>query len=79
MSSLLVFYRVYRTGDTVSHVRIFDPALSTIAPLTFSLFRLPPSPLPRCLKSKYTDSVWLGRGGGGDAELCWRPYSAGVF
>jgi hypothetical protein len=25
------------SGDTVSHVDIFDPALSVVAPLTFSL------------------------------------------
>jgi hypothetical protein len=50
MSSLLVFNRVYilESGDTVNHVVIFDPALLTIAPITFSLVHLPhPSPLPK--------------------------------
>ncbi len=36
MSSLLVFYRVYRLENTVSHVGIFDSVLWTTAPLTFS-------------------------------------------
>ncbi len=34
----------YKTGDSVSHVGIFDPTLRTIAPLTFSLVHLPTSP-----------------------------------
>jgi hypothetical protein len=38
-------YHSLKTGDTVSHVVIFDPALLTIAPLTFSLVQLSP-PLP---------------------------------
>jgi len=39
-----VFIRVYKleSGDTVSHVGIFDPALWTVTPLTFSLFYSPP-------------------------------------
>jgi hypothetical protein len=43
-----VFIRVSRlSGDTVSHVGIFDPALRTVAPLLFSLVQLfPPHPLP---------------------------------
>jgi hypothetical protein len=43
--------RVYRTGDTVSHVGIFDPVLWTVAPLTFSLVQLSPPPLPLHVKS----------------------------
>ncbi len=43
-----VFTRVYRlgNGDTVSHVDIFDPALWTVALLTFSLVKLSPLPFP---------------------------------
>ncbi len=38
MSSLLVLYRVYRLEiQYVSHAGIVDPALLTVAPLTFSL------------------------------------------
>ncbi len=59
-----------------SHVSIFDPALRTFDPLTFSLVHPPPSPFPKS-KYVYTDSVWLG-GGGGCYIVCWRPYSAGV-
>jgi hypothetical protein len=29
--------KVLQTGDTVSHVGILDPALRTVAPLTFPL------------------------------------------
>jgi hypothetical protein len=32
-------YQSLQTGDTVSHVGIFDPALQTVAPLTFSLVK----------------------------------------
>jgi hypothetical protein len=51
-----VFIRVY-LGDVVSHVGIFDPALRTVAPLTFSLVSSPPpspSPLPCVNKYRYT-------------------------
>ncbi len=41
-----------KTGDTVSHVNIFDPAIAT---LIFSLVHL-------CQSTVYTDSVWLGWG-----------------
>jgi hypothetical protein len=56
-------YQRLKTGDTVSHVGIFDPALWTVASLTFSLVQLSlPPPL----------SVWISlctriqclRGGG---------------
>ena len=40
-----VFIRVY-TGDTFSHVGIFDPALGTVAPLSFFLVELSPPPSP---------------------------------
>ncbi len=50
------------TGDTVSHVVIFDPALWTFAPLTFSLAQISPHPPPSCVK-KYA-SEWGGGGGG---------------
>ncbi len=39
---------------TVSHVGIFDPALGTVAPLTFSLFLLSPLPSPLPCVNKYT-------------------------
>jgi hypothetical protein len=55
------------TRDRVSHVRIFDPALWTIAPLTLSLVHLShPSPPSQSQRTVYTDSVWLGGGG-----RCW--------
>ncbi len=45
-----VFLRVEQTGETVSHVGIFDQALWTVAPLTFSLVQLtPPPPFPSSL------------------------------
>ncbi len=58
-----LFIRVYRldTGDTVSHVGIFDPALWTVAALTF--FPPPLSTTSLCQSTLYTDSVWLGGGG----------------
>jgi hypothetical protein len=34
--------KVLQTGDTVSHVGILDPALRTVAPLTFPLVELSP-------------------------------------
>jgi hypothetical protein len=40
-------------GDTVSHVAIFDPALWTVAPLTFSLVQLSPTPPLPCV-NRYT-------------------------
>ncbi len=51
-------------------VGILDPALWSVAPLTFSLVQLP-SPL-LCVKAQ-TDIKWLE--GVGDAESCWRPYT----
>ncbi len=51
-----MFHRVYRLEIRSSHVCIFDPALWTIAPLTFSRAYFP--------RTLYTDSVWLGGGGG---------------
>ncbi len=39
---------------------------------------LPPSPPSLCQSTVHTDSVWLGAGGRGGIESCWRPYSAGV-
>jgi hypothetical protein len=48
-------------GDPVSHVGIFDPALRTVDPLTFSLVQL--SPIP-CV-NKYTVYTYIVRKGGG--------------
>jgi hypothetical protein len=39
-------YQSFWTGDTVSHVVIFDPALCNVAPLTFSLVKLSHAPFP---------------------------------
>jgi hypothetical protein len=80
MSSLLVFDSL-QTGDTVSHVGIFfrpNFVNYCIASLAFSLVHLPPpSSLSQSQSTEFTDSVWLGDGGGGGVELCWRRYSAG--
>jgi len=38
-------YQSLQTGDTLSYVDIFDPALWTVAPLTFSLAQLSPTSL----------------------------------
>ncbi len=56
MSSLLMFNRVYIdwTGDTVSHVDIFKPALWTIASLAFSIVHLSPF---QSQSTVYTDGV----------------------
>jgi hypothetical protein len=60
-----VFIRVNRLEkqSDVTHVGNFDPALKTVAPLTFSLVQLPPPP-SLCQSTEYTDSVWVGRGEG---------------
>jgi hypothetical protein len=56
-----VFIRVYRLEIQVNHVGIFDPALWTVDPLTFSLVQiLPPSPRP-CV-NKYTVYTMQGYG-----------------
>jgi hypothetical protein len=66
MSSLLVFNRVYRLEIRFSHVGIFDPALWTIAPLTFFLVHLPhPPPLSK-FKVQYIQTLCGLEGGG-----CW--------
>ncbi len=48
------------TGDTISHVGIFDPALWTVAPLTFSLVQLSSPPSLTCVNkyTVYTYTVW---------------------
>ncbi len=64
--------RVYRLDiSTVSHIGIFDPALWTIAPLTYSLVQLfPSSPLPFVNKyTVYTFTVCKGEGGYGVLAL----------
>jgi hypothetical protein len=66
MSSLLVFTRVYISGDTVSHVGIFDPSCETSAHLTFSLVHLPPPPPRLPCVNKYSGMYHTEckRGGG---------------
>jgi hypothetical protein len=67
MSSLLVFYKVYRLGDTVSHVGIFDPSCE-LMPL-YLLSDLPPPPS----KSKRTECIYrqcVAVGGGGESGGC---------
>jgi hypothetical protein len=58
-----VFIRVYRPGDTSSHVE-FLTQLCDVAPLTFSLAKHPPPPIPVWI-SKCTYTVTLCNGGGG--------------
>ncbi len=69
-----VVIRVYRLEIanflcTVSHVGIFDLALWTVAPLSFSLVQLS-APLPPS-QYKQTMCGWEGVGG---VESCWRLY-----
>ncbi len=52
------------------------PALP--GPLTFSLVHLPP-PLRNVKKVQNILTVCSWEGLGGGVELCWRPYSAGVY
>jgi hypothetical protein len=77
MSSLLVFYRVYRL-EIQSVMLVFFILLCELLPLlTFSLVYLPHlSPLPKVkvLYSIYRQCVARREWGGG-VELCWRPYS----
>ncbi len=56
-----VFIRVYTTRDTFSHVGIFDPALWTVAPLTFSLVQFWRVEPPSLCHSVYRQCV-AGRG-----------------
>jgi len=65
-------YQSLYNGNTVSHDGIFDPALRTVAPLTFCL--VPPHP---CVKVHFIQTVcgWEWVWG---VESCWRPYSVGV-
>jgi hypothetical protein len=61
--------------DAVSHVGIFDPALRTVAPLTFSLVQPPPLSV-----SKYSiyEHCVAGRGRGVLSPGGDYTYSAGV-
>ncbi len=55
----------------------FRPSFVNCCPSSSNLLSgstLPPPSL--CQSTVYTDSVWLG--GGGGVESCWRSYSAGV-
>ncbi len=71
-----MFIRVWKTGNKVSLVGIFDPALWTIAPLTFSLVTYPRFPSSLCLCTvQYIQTVCGWDGVGGVVESCWWPYS----
>jgi hypothetical protein len=67
MSSLLVFYRVYRLEMQL----VMWGFRTSIVNYCLFLSGSPPPPLPPsgCQSTEYTDSVWLG--GGGGFELCW--------
>ncbi len=65
------------------HVGIFDPAFWTVAPLTFSLVQLSPSPpFPVWIRMLYTRMLCL-RGGGGVmgfwASNTWTPFRGKKF
>ncbi len=63
MSSLLVFNRVYRL-EIQSVMLVFSTQLCELLPLLPSLWFTSPTP-PPFPKSVFSDSVWLGDGGGG--------------
>jgi hypothetical protein len=71
-----VFIRVCRLVIQ-SVMLVFSTQLCVLLPPNLLSDSTPPTPLP-CVKVQFifTDSVWLG--GGGGVESCWRPYSAGV-
>jgi hypothetical protein len=69
------FNRVYRSGDTVSHVGIFDPSCELLPIYLLSDLPHPfTPPLPK-VNVQYIQTVAVG---GGGVELCCRPYSAGI-
>jgi hypothetical protein len=55
----------------------FGPGFVNYCPLTWLTSPLPPPPFPKSTYSVYRQCV-AGRGWG-CVELCWRPYSAGVY
>jgi hypothetical protein len=65
MSSLLVFYRVYRL-EVQSVMLVFSTPLVNCCPSTFSLI---PPPLPPFSKLTYSVRLWGGGGGGGGEVL----------
>ncbi len=68
-TSLQVFIRVYRQRYRQSCL-YFDPALWTVAPLTFSLVQLSPLlPFPVWISILYIRIQWLGGGGMGYRAL----------
>jgi hypothetical protein len=74
MSTLLVINRVYRL-EIQSVMLVFSTQLCELLPLLPSLWFTFPTP-PPFPKSVFSDSVWLGGGGGGCS--CVGDYSAGV-
>jgi hypothetical protein len=77
MSSLLVFNRVYELEiqSVMLDCWYFRPSFVSYFPSNLFFWFTPPLPKVK-VQYVYTDSVWLG--GGGGVEFCWRPYSAGV-
>jgi hypothetical protein len=65
MSSLLMFNTVYGL-EIQSVMLVFSTLLLTVGPPLYLLSDLPhPSPPSQSKRLVYTDSVWLGGGGGG--------------
>ncbi len=71
-----VFIRVYRL-EIQSVMLVFSIQFCKLLPIYLLSGSSPPRPHVSKYSTVYTDSMWLG-GGGGD-ESCWRPYSAGVW
>ena len=74
-----------KTGDTVSHFGIFDPALWTVAPLTFFLVHLSPLSgvnkyIVQCIHVLYSvqEGVW-GSGPQKDKHLQQSPLTGQIF
>ncbi len=74
-----VFIRVYRTGDSFSHVGIFELALWTVAPLIFSLVQLSPLLLFPVPKYRIYRPCVAWRGGGGGTGRQPPPLSSLLY
>jgi hypothetical protein len=71
------------TGDAVSHVGIFDPALRSVTPLTFSLVLLSPRPslceyVVQYTRKQCVRGVW-GSGTRTDKHLPQNPFTGKFF